>query len=124
VFKALDATIKRRRGEALFSALWVRAPFKIVLDCLDDPDTASRVCLMAGSITHEVLAESDVSEYMQQQMLMLAERIAVRLSAEKAAGLSPAEGDPQLVEPVIITCWQDHGEWPGLQRSTSIRATH
>jgi TetR/AcrR family transcriptional regulator, transcriptional repressor for nem operon len=40
--------------------LGVRALFQSVLDCLDDPKAPSHLCLMAASITHEVLAESDL----------------------------------------------------------------
>jgi hypothetical protein len=61
----------------------VRALFKTVLDCLDDSNTPSLVCLMAANITHEVLAKPDLREYVQQQMSMLVERIVVRLSADK-----------------------------------------
>jgi TetR/AcrR family transcriptional repressor of nem operon len=111
--KHYNATINRHRGEALFSAptaaLGVRALFKVVLDCLDDPETPSRVCLMAGSITHDVLAEPDLREYVQQQMSMLAERMVERLAADKEAGLLSVEFDPQLVVPIIVTYLQ--GLW-------------
>jgi TetR/AcrR family transcriptional repressor of nem operon len=111
--KHYNATINRHRGEVLFSAptaaLGVRALFKVVLDCLDDPETPSRVCLMAGSITHDVLAEPDLREYVQQQMSMLAERLVERLAADKEAGLLSVEFDPQLVVPIIVTYLQ--GLW-------------
>jgi TetR/AcrR family transcriptional repressor of nem operon len=111
--KHYNATINRHRGEALFSAptaaLGVRALFKVVLDCLDDPETPSRVCLMAGSIAHDVLAEPDLREYVQQQMSMLAERMVERLAADKEAGLLSVEFDPQLVVPIIVTYLQ--GLW-------------
>src|SRR5271163_4360979 len=85
--KHYDATVNRHRGEALFSAptaaLGMRALFKTVLDCLDDPDTPSRVCLMAGSITNEVLVEPDLREYVQEQMSMLSARMADRLNTDK-----------------------------------------
>lgn len=111
--KHYNATVNRHRGEAFFSAptaaLGVRALFKTVLDCLDDPNTPSPVCLMAGSITHEVLAEPDLREYVQQQMSMLAKRMTARLSADREAGLLPGEFDPQLVVPIIVTYLQ--GLW-------------
>src|SRR5271155_3231418 len=111
--KHYNATVNRRHCEPLFSAptaaLGVRALFKTVLDCLDDPDTPSPVCLMAGSITHEVLAEPDLREYVQLQISLLVDRMAASLSADKEAGLLPAEFDPQLVVPVIVTYLQ--GLW-------------
>jgi TetR/AcrR family transcriptional regulator, transcriptional repressor for nem operon len=111
--KHYNATVNRPRGEALFSApsaaLGVRAIFNTVLDCLDDPDTPSRICLMAASITHEVLSEPDLREYVQEQMSIFTEGLVDRLSADKELGLLPAEFDPRLVVPVIITYLQ--GLW-------------
>jgi TetR/AcrR family transcriptional regulator, transcriptional repressor for nem operon len=111
--KLYNATLNRRRGEALFAAptaaAGVRALFHTVLDCLDDPNTPSRLCLMAGSITHEVMEEPDLRAYVQEQMSRLAERMVVRLNVDKEAGLLPAEFDPELVVPVVITYLQ--GLW-------------
>lgn len=111
--KHYNATVNRHRGEVLFSAptaaAGVRALFNTVLDCLDDPNTPSRLCLMAGSITREVLEEPDLREYVQQQLSMLAERMVALLNADKKAGLLPTEFDPELVVPVIITYLQ--GLW-------------
>jgi TetR/AcrR family transcriptional repressor of nem operon len=111
--KHYNATVNRQRGEALLgaptAAIGVRALFKIVLDCLDDPETPSRICLMAGSITHEVLADPDLREYVQQQMLMFTELMAMRMAADMEAGLLPKAFRPQLVAQVIVTYLQ--GLW-------------
>jgi TetR/AcrR family transcriptional regulator, transcriptional repressor for nem operon len=111
--KHYNATVNRKRGEALFSAptatAGVRALFQTVLDCLDDPETPSRVCLMAGSLTPEVLAEPDLREYVEQQMSMAAEIMTARLASDKEAGLLPAAVEPRLVVPVIVTYLQ--GLW-------------
>ena len=111
--KHYNATVGMRRAEAFISAptgaLGVRALFRTVLDCLDDPDTPSRVCLMASSITHEVLADPDLRGYLEEQMSMLAEQIIARLTADKNEGLLPAQFDPQLIVPVIVTYVQ--GLW-------------
>ena len=108
--KHYNATVGRKRREAFFSAptgsLGVRALFKAVLDCLDDPKAPSRLCLMAGSITREVLAETDLRKYVKQQVSMLTEGMTARLTADKEAGLLPAEFDPQVVVPIIITYLQ------------------
>ena len=62
--KLYNATVGRQRGEMFFAAptakLGVRALFQSVLDCLDDPQAPSRLCLMAASLTREVLVESDL----------------------------------------------------------------
>lgn len=111
--KHYNATVNRSRGEALFSAptaaAGVRALFHTVLDCLDDPNTPSRLCLMAGSITREVMEEPDLREYVKEQMSLLAERMVARLNADKEAGVLSAELDPELVVPVVVTYLQ--GLW-------------
>ena len=108
--KLYNATIGRQRGEALFAAptakLGVRALFQSVLDCLDDAKAPSRVCLMAASLTREVLAESELRKYVQQQMSMLAEGMIARLTADKESGLLPPDFDPRIVVPIIITYLQ------------------
>ena len=113
---AISQTTSRHRGGAFFSAptaaLGVRALFKTVLDCLDDPRTPSRLCLMAGSVDGEVLAEPVLRKYVQEQMTMLAERMAGRLSADKEARLLPAEFDPNSLCPSSSPTCRACGEWP------------
>ena len=90
--------------------LGVRALFHSVLDCLDGPKAPSRLCLMAASLTREVLAESDLRKYVQQQMSMLAEGMIARLAADKESGLLPPDFDPRIVVPIIITYLQGAGK--------------
>jgi TetR/AcrR family transcriptional regulator, transcriptional repressor for nem operon len=111
--KHYNATVNRKRGEAFLSAptaaLGVRALFKTVLDCLDDPHTPSPVCLMAGALTADVLAEPDLRNYVQEQMSALAEAVIQRMVSDKKAGHLPEEFEPQIVVPVVITYLQ--GIW-------------
>jgi TetR/AcrR family transcriptional repressor of nem operon len=111
--KHYNATVGVKRGQAFFAAptaaLGVRALFGAVLDCLDDPHSPSKVCLMAGSLTHEVMEEADLRAYIESQLSTLAERMTERLTADKQAGLLKAGFDPQVVVPVIITYLQ--GLW-------------
>jgi TetR/AcrR family transcriptional repressor of nem operon len=111
--KHYNATANRHRGEAFFSAPTaaegVQALFKTVLDCLDDPNTPSPICLMAGSITHGVFVETELRGYVQQQMSMLSERMTARFRADKEAGLLPKEFEPEAVVQVIVTYLQ--GVW-------------
>jgi len=90
-------------------ALGVRALFETVLDCLDDPATPSPVCLMAGSMTHEVMADPDLRDYVQRQMSMVAEQMVERLSTDKEAGHLSVEFDARLVMPIVFTYL--HGIW-------------
>ncbi len=111
--KHYNETVNRKRAEAFLTAptaaLGVRALFSTVLDCLDDPDTPSLVCLMAGSLTHEVLDEPDLREYVESRMSLLANVMTTRMEADKQAGVLAREVDPQLVVPVVITYVQ--GIW-------------
>jgi TetR/AcrR family transcriptional repressor of nem operon len=89
--------------------------FKTVFDQLDDPGTPSRVCMMASTLTHEVFIEPDLRKYVQQQKRALSERLIQRSHHNKQARLLPAEFDPELVVPIIITYLQ------GLRRQASGR---
>lgn len=108
-----NATVSRHRGEAFFSAPTgaegVRALFEKVLDCLDDPNTPSPICLMADSISHRVFAEAELRDYVQEQMSMLVELMIARLRADKEGGILPAEFEPETVVQVILTYLQ--GVW-------------
>ena len=111
--KHYNETVNRKRAEAFLAAptaaSGVRALFQAVLDCLDDPKTPSLVCLMAGSLTPEVLAEPELREYVEGRMSVLACTMTARLCADKRAGLLAEDVDPQLVVPVIMTYLQ--GMW-------------
>ena len=111
--KHYNATVNRHRGEAFFSAPTgaggVRALFKAVLDCLDNPNTPSPICLMADSLSQPVFAEAELRDYVQEQMSKLAKLMTVRLRADKEAGLLPAEFEPEPVVQVILTYLQ--GVW-------------
>jgi TetR/AcrR family transcriptional regulator, transcriptional repressor for nem operon len=111
--KHYNATVNRKREEAFSSAptaaLGIRALFKTVLDCLDDPHTPSPVCLMAGALTTEVLAEPDLRKYVEERVSALAEVMIERMVSDKKAGHLPKEFEPQFVVSVIITYLQ--GLW-------------
>jgi TetR/AcrR family transcriptional repressor of nem operon len=111
--KHYNETVNRKRAEAFLTAptaaLGVRALFKAVLDCLDDPETPSFVCLMAGSLTPEVLAEPELRQYVEGRISMLAAAMTARFCTDKQAGILAEDFDPQIVVPVIITYLQ--GIW-------------
>lgn len=111
--KHYNATVNRRRGEAFFSAPTgaegLRALFNAVLDCLDNPETPSPICLMADSISQPVFAEAELRDYVQEQMSMLGELMTTRLRADKKAGLLPSEFEPETAVQVILVYLQ--GLW-------------
>jgi len=110
--KHYEATVNLRRAQAFSSAptaaLGVRALFQAILECLDDPD-APRVCLMAGALTPDVLAETELRTYLQAQVSGWADQMADRFVADKEQGLLPESFDPQVIAPIILTYIQ--GLW-------------
>lgn len=65
-------TVVRRRLEALAQAATaaegIRAFFRVSLDCLDAPDTPSRLCLVAAMVSEQVLAEPELRECVQGEL--------------------------------------------------------
>lgn len=108
--KRFNATVGRERGEAFMTphtaALGIRALFQCVLDCLDDPKAPSRLCLMSGSIDRDVFVEPELRKYVQAQLAELGHAMTARLTADKESGVLPADFEPQIVAPVIITYLQ------------------
>ena len=107
--KHYNDTVGRRRATALFSPSsakqGVRGLFKTVLDDLDDPKTP-RVCLIARSVSSDVLAENDLKKFVQADMAVFVGAFAERLSSAKRAGEFPAAFDPDVVAQVIGTYLQ------------------
>src|SRR5438067_13871485 len=87
--KHYNDTVGRRRAEALFSPSsakeGVRGLFKRVLDDLDDPRTP-RVCLVAGSVSSDVLAEQDLQKFVQTDMAAFVGAFSDRLKSAKDTG--------------------------------------
>src|SRR5216684_3939461 len=98
--KHYRATVVRQRETALFSQpsakLGVRAFFKIVLDQMDDPKRPG-LCLMAGSMSRDVLDEKELREYLMGGSDFL------RSAKDRTAGRSSFE----RIGPLIAT--QEYG---------------
>lgn len=103
----------RKRVLALMSGptagMGVRALFGVVLDCLDDPKTPSRLCLMAGMVAEDVLADSDLRRMVQDGTATLTKRIAARLASDKKQGKLPSTLNSRATASVITTYLQ--GLW-------------
>jgi len=111
--KHYNETVDQKRSkeflEAPTAALGVRALFKDILESLDNPDTPSVICMMAGSLTHEVLDEAELRQYIEGRISTLQDAMIARMSADKRAGLLAESFEPQLVVPVVLTYMQ--GLW-------------
>src|SRR5258708_689237 len=110
-------TVSRRRLSALLSKPTVRegvrAFFKTVLDELDDPKTP-RVCLLAGSLSGDVLAARDLREYVVAEMELFSGCFTKRLNEAKAAGELPERFEAAVAGAGICTYLQ------GLLRTVPV----
>ena len=104
--KHYRATVVRQRETALFSQpsakLGVRALFKTVLDQMDDPKRPG-LCLMAGSLSRDVLDEKDLREYIVGESAASGGRFIGLLKSAQESGELPKELDPTAVVQIILT---------------------
>jgi TetR/AcrR family transcriptional repressor of nem operon len=111
--KRYAETEGRKRGYALMSAptanLGIRAMFGVVLDCLDDPQTPSRLCMMAAMASEDVLSDADLRKLVEDGMGNFHASLTERLSHDRLRGLLPPELDPETTASIIITYAQ--GIW-------------
>jgi TetR/AcrR family transcriptional regulator, transcriptional repressor for nem operon len=107
--KHYNDTVTRRRWEALTAEasvkVGVRQYFKTVLDDLDDPGTPN-VCLMAGSLSTDVLGANDLREYVVGEMQTLELALTARLEAARQGGELPQQFDASIAAQVIVTFLQ------------------
>lgn len=102
-------TVTLRRWQALAAQETVRdgirAYFGAVLDDLDDP-AVPNICLMAGSLSSDVLAEQELSTYVLAEMQTMEAALRDRLDAAVAVR-ELAEGfDTQTTAQVVVTYLQ------------------
>jgi TetR/AcrR family transcriptional repressor of nem operon len=107
--KRYHATVTARRFAAFNAAPGakqaVRRYFAAILDDLDDPKVPN-VCLMAGSLSSDVLSARDLKDYVVAEMSALRQILVRRLADAKASGELPARFDAAVVADVIITYLQ------------------
>jgi TetR/AcrR family transcriptional repressor of nem operon len=111
--KRYEETEGRKRAHALMSAPTasegIRAMFGVVLDCLDDPQVPSRLCMIAAMATEEVLSEPDLRQRLEDSIETFRVTVSERLRQDRDMGLLPNTLDPQTIASVIITYAQ--GLW-------------
>lgn len=91
---ALAAPATAREGLEAF--------FRVILDDLADPETP-RICLMAGSLSQDVLAEAELQEYVLAGMALFETAFIERLERARAAGEIPPDLDIHAAAGVIVT---------------------
>ena len=108
-----EETEGRQRGLALMSAPTaregIRALFGAMLDCIDDPQTPSRLCMMAAMVSEEVLGDPDLRQTVENGLAGMQARVAGRLSRDRETGVLPPEYDAETIASVIVTYAQ--GIW-------------
>ncbi len=107
--KHYNDAITRRRLAVLESEKsakrGVRKFFGTVLDELDDPKTP-RVCLMAGSLSADVLDVSAFQEYVVGEMNLFESAFTQRLKAAKKSGELSSGFSPAVAAQILITYLQ------------------
>jgi TetR/AcrR family transcriptional repressor of nem operon len=107
--KHYNDTVSRRRLNALLSRESVkegiRAFFKTVLDELDDPRTP-RVCLLAASLSGDVLAERELKRCVLADMKGFYGAFVEHLTAAKERGELAENFDVEVAAQVIVTYLQ------------------
>jgi TetR/AcrR family transcriptional regulator, transcriptional repressor for nem operon len=115
--KHYRATVINERHTALFSQksakLGVRALFKTVLDQMDDPKRPG-LCLLAGSLSRDVLDEKDLREYIVGESAASGGSFIGLLKSAQESGELPKELDPTAVVQIILTYIQ------GMSRAAQI----
>jgi TetR/AcrR family transcriptional regulator, transcriptional repressor for nem operon len=111
--KRYGDTEGRRRQQALMTAptarQGIRALFGVVLDCLDDPQAPSRLCMLAAMASEDVLSEPDLRTQVEDDLGSFHARLRERLRQDRDRGLLPMTLDPETVASVVVTYLQ--GLW-------------
>jgi TetR/AcrR family transcriptional repressor of nem operon len=115
--KHYRATVVSQRETALFSQasakLGVRALFKTILDQMDDPKRPG-LCLMAGSMSRDVLDEKEIRQYIVGESVAFGGRFVELLRSAREAGELPKEFEPAVAAQIIGTYIQ------GMSRAALI----
>jgi TetR/AcrR family transcriptional regulator, transcriptional repressor for nem operon len=107
--KHYNATVTRRRWEAFSAELSVKAGvrsyFAAVLDDLDDPKTPN-VCLMAGSLSADVLSARDLQNYVLGEMRTIERALIARIDLARETGELPKDFDSAATAAIVVTYLQ------------------
>jgi TetR/AcrR family transcriptional regulator, transcriptional repressor for nem operon len=107
--KHYHEVLTRRRWQAFAAEPSVRKAirrfFAAVLDNLDDPKVPN-VCLMAASLSNDVLSSRELRKYVLDEMRAMQGMLLRRLQQGKATGELPAAFDAAVSAEVIVTYLQ------------------
>jgi TetR/AcrR family transcriptional regulator, transcriptional repressor for nem operon len=80
----------------------IRSFFAAVLDDLDDPKVPN-VCLMAASLSSDVLSSRELRTYVLDEMRTMQRMLFLRLQQAKASGELPSKFNSEVAAEVIVT---------------------
>jgi TetR/AcrR family transcriptional repressor of nem operon len=83
----------------------IRAFFKVVLDDLENRKIPN-VCLLAGSLSADVLRERRLQRYVVREMRTLEQSLVERLRAARDAGELPKNFDVEVTAQLLVTFLQ------------------
>ncbi len=104
--KHYNDTVSRRRIDALMgpasAKAGIRAFFRFLLEELDNPKIPS-MCMLAGSVSGEVLRERELAPTVMRDMEAFGNAFKVRLEEAKKSGELPGDYDAGQAASVIMT---------------------
>jgi TetR/AcrR family transcriptional regulator, transcriptional repressor for nem operon len=107
--KYYNETVYGRRWEAFSQEPTVqkgiRKFFKTILDDLDDPKIPN-ICLMAGSLSPEILSYSDLGQYVLDEMRRMEKSLEERLRGAVVKGEIPSSFNCQITAQLVVTFLQ------------------
>ena len=99
-----------RRMDALVSAptvsLGLRAMYRLSFDALDDPDTPSRMCMMAAMVSHDVLADPDMRRLVEEGQSRFKVLLAGLITRDRERGILSRTVDAETTAAVVATYGQ------------------
>ena len=100
----------RKRLDVLVAAptagLGLRAMYRLSFDALDDPDTPSRLCLVAGMVTPDVLADADMRRVVEDGQHRFKDLLAGLIERDITRGILVETMDAQATASVVATYGQ------------------
>ena len=96
---ALEAEPSVRKG--------MRDLFRALLATVDDP-TTPHVCLIARSLSPEVLAQKQLESYITGELVKFQQSLSARLERAKGTGELPGDFQPEISAQILFTFMQGY----------------
>ena len=103
----------KKRSLALTSApnasLGIRAMLSAMFDSLDDPKSPSPLCMFAGMISEDVMADHELKKAIIMRVNQTQKTIEDKINEDKKAGRLPKNYDAGTIATILVTYFQ--GIW-------------